>query len=283
MHYKKTKTYNSFIKSKYLSLKWKNYFYIYDKLFEKYRNKKIIFVEIGVFSGGSLFMWKNFFGKKAKIIGIDLNPESKKFEKYGFKIFIGNQADKKFWYHFYKKVGKIDILLDDGGHKNIQQISTVHYSLPYINKTGMIIVEDTHSSYIKKQFGNPSKYSFINYCNLITNSIHRRCSILNKKMNIYSKKIFSISIFESIVVFNIDEKKCFISNNITNNKKYEFIEDFRNSEYFTGVKKLISNKFNFLNKTVFLRKIIRKIFYKNLFLKIYENFKLRSIFKIIIK
>ena len=82
MHYKKTKTYNSFIKSKYLSLKWKNYFYIYDKLFKKYRNKKIIFVEIGVFSGGSLFMWRNFFGKKAKIIGIDLNPESKKFEKY---------------------------------------------------------------------------------------------------------------------------------------------------------------------------------------------------------
>jgi len=65
MHYKKTKTYNSFIKSKYLSLKWKNYFYIYDKLFEKYRNKKIIFVEIGVFSGGSLFMWRNFFGKQA--------------------------------------------------------------------------------------------------------------------------------------------------------------------------------------------------------------------------
>ena len=29
MHYKKTKTYNSFIKSKYLSLKWKNYFYTF--------------------------------------------------------------------------------------------------------------------------------------------------------------------------------------------------------------------------------------------------------------
>ena len=86
MNFDKTKTYKSFKKSKYLSIKHKNYFYIYDKLLEKYRNKNITFVEIGIFSGGSLFMWKNFFGKKARIIGIDLNPEAKKFEKDGFEI-----------------------------------------------------------------------------------------------------------------------------------------------------------------------------------------------------
>jgi len=279
----KSNTFEIFKKTPKLSMKWSSYFQVYDQILKPYKNKKVKFVEVGVSNGGSLFIWKKYFAKNSIIIGVDLNPDAKKLEKYGFKIFIGNQADKNFWYHFYKKVGKIDILLDDGGHKNIQQISTVHYSLPYINKTGMIIVEDTHSSYIKKQFGNPSKYSFINYCNLITKSIHRRCSIFNKKMNIYSKKIFSINIFESIVVFNIDEKKCFISNSITNNKKYEFTDDFRNNEYFTGVKKLISNKFNFLNKVTFIRKIIRKIFYKNLFFKIYENFKLRNIFKIIIK
>jgi len=264
-------------------MKWSSYFQVYDQIFKLYKNKKIKFVEVGVSNGGSLFLWKKYFAKNSSIIGIDLNPDVKKLEKYGFKIFIGNQTDKNFWNSFYKKVGKIDILLDDGGHKNIQQISTVHYSLPYINKTGMIVVEDTHSSYIKKQFGNPSKYSFINYCNLITESIHRRCNIFNKKMNIYSKKIFSINVFESIVVFNIDEKKCFISNNITNNKKYEFTDDFRNNEYFPRVKKLISKKFNFLNKITFLRKIVRKVFYKNLFFKTYENFKLRSIFKTINK
>jgi len=37
-------------------------------------------------------MWRNFFGKKAKIIGIDLNPESKKFKKYGFKIILIDKA-----------------------------------------------------------------------------------------------------------------------------------------------------------------------------------------------
>ena len=69
-------------------------------------------------------MWKKFFGKKARIIGIELNPDAKRLEKFGFEIFIGDQSDPFFWKKFYKKVGKIDVLLDDGGHKKIQQITS---------------------------------------------------------------------------------------------------------------------------------------------------------------
>ena len=122
MTYLNTFSYKYFKKSKFFSSKHKNYFQIYDTLFSKYRNKKITFVEIGIFSGGSLFMWRNFFGKKAKIIGIELNPEAKKFEKYNFKIEIGSQSSEEFWKKFFSKYGKVDIVLDDGGHTNYQQI-----------------------------------------------------------------------------------------------------------------------------------------------------------------
>ena len=61
-------------------------------------------------------MWREFFGKDARIIGIDLNPKAKQFEKYGFEIFIGDQSSKKFWSNFYNEVGNIDILLDDGSY-----------------------------------------------------------------------------------------------------------------------------------------------------------------------
>lgn len=64
-----------FKSSKYWSLKYKNYFNVYENIFKNFKNKKVTFVEVGVFSGGSLFMWRKFFGKKARIIGIDLNPE----------------------------------------------------------------------------------------------------------------------------------------------------------------------------------------------------------------
>ena len=103
MSFKKNLSYKAFSKSKFKSIKHSTYFEVYDELFSKFRNKKITFVEIGILGGGSLFMWRNYFGKKAEIIGIELNPNAKKLEKYGFKIYIGSQSDKKFWNKFYKK------------------------------------------------------------------------------------------------------------------------------------------------------------------------------------
>ena len=113
---KNTKSFKSFSKSPYYSTKHSTYFDTYDLLLEKYKGKKITFVEVGIWGGGSLFMWRDFFGPKARIIGIDLNPEAIKWEKDGFEIFIGNQSDPAFWEDFISKVGPIDVLLDDGGH-----------------------------------------------------------------------------------------------------------------------------------------------------------------------
>ena len=61
----------------YLSIKYDTYFPAYEALFQKYVGREITIVEVGVFSGGSLFMWREFFGPKARIIGIDLNPDAR--------------------------------------------------------------------------------------------------------------------------------------------------------------------------------------------------------------
>ena len=276
---KKLEIFKLFKKSKKFSIKWSSYSQVYDKIFSKYKNKKIKFVEIGVANGGSLFMWQKFFGKKAKIIGIDLNPNAKKLEKYGFKIYIGSQSDKKFWDHFYKMEGKVDLILDDGGHKNLQQISTVHYSLPHIIDGGKIVVEDTSLSYVKKEFNNPSKYSFINFAKNIIDIIHRRSPLLNKNLNFYSKKIFSVEFFESIVVFSIDSRKCFLNKEVSNNAKNEWAIDYRHSEYFRELKNKLDKKYSYLNKRSFFRRIIRKLFYRNFMFNIIDNFKIKKIFK----
>ncbi len=276
---KKLSIYKSFANSEKYSIKWSNYFQVYEKILSNYRNKRIKFVEIGVANGGSLFMWKKYFGKKAKIIGIDLNPNAKKLEKNGFKIYIGNQSDKKFWDHFYKKEGKVDIILDDGGHKNLQQISTVHYSLPYIKDGGKIIVEDTGTSYVKKEFNNPSKYSFINYAKNIVDNIHRRSPLLKKELSFYSKKIFLVEFFESIVVFSIDSKKCFENKEVANKAHNEWAIDYRHNEYFGNLKFKLDRKYGLLNKRSFFRRIIRKIFYRNFIYNLLDNIKIKKIFR----
>ena len=62
------KLFKSFRTAPKYSIKWSNYFEIYENIFRKFVNKKITFVEIGIGDGGSLFMWKNFFGKKRELL-----------------------------------------------------------------------------------------------------------------------------------------------------------------------------------------------------------------------
>tara|TARA_B100001057_G_C22603525_1_gene853749 strand:+ start:58 stop:792 length:735 start_codon:yes stop_codon:yes gene_type:complete len=201
------KTKNSFIKSKNLSNKHLNYFDVYDDLFNSYIDKKIVFVEVGVLNGGSLFMWRDYFGPKARIIGIDLNPAAKKFEKDGFEIFIGNQEKQKFWDDFYKKVGTVDILLDDGGHTNNQQTITTLNSIENINDDGLLVIEDTHTSYMK-EFGNPSENSFVNFSKKNIDYINFRFPNIGEVKDLFYKNVFSISFFESIICYKINRKIC---------------------------------------------------------------------------
>ena len=82
--------------SPYRSIKHESYFEVYDFLLEEYIGRDITFVEIGVLDGGSLFMWRDFFGEKARIIGVEINESAKVWEDYGFEIFIGSQSDPKW-------------------------------------------------------------------------------------------------------------------------------------------------------------------------------------------
>ena len=189
--------------SPYRSIKHKSYFSVYDNLLKEYIGKDITFVEIGVLDGGSLFMWREFFGEKARIIGIEINKEAKVWENYGFEIFVGSQSDPKFWQDFYDKVGKVDLVLDDGGHTYKQQIVTVECSLENIKPNGKILVEDTYTSY-EKEYGYPSNYSFIKYASNLVDGMNLRTPKIKSK-KIPNNLISSISFFESIVAINMDK------------------------------------------------------------------------------
>ena len=267
------KIFKSFKSSPKSSIKWNNYFEIYEKILHKFINKKVTLVEIGVGNGGSLFMWKKFLGKKAKIIGIEMNPKAKKLEKYGFKIFIGDQADPFFWKSFYKNVGNIDILIDDGGHTNLQQITSLMESLKHMKNNGIIVIEDTHTSFINyKGFKNPSKNSFINFSTKIIENIHRRNPMLKKKMNLISQMIHSIEYFDSIVSINIKKNKMSYSKNLQNNKKLEaFFDDYRF--------KRVEQKNLKRNQNQIKELIISKISKKSSIQNIYENFLIKKYFR----
>lgn len=221
--------YKSYLQSPYLSLKHSAYFQVYEELLSKYRNKPIIFVEVGVLNGGSLFMWRHFFGSQARIIGVDFNPLAKRWEQDGFEIHIGSQSDPQFWQNFFNSIGMVDVLLDDGGHTNEQQIVTTHQSIPFIKDGGLMIVEDAHASYFK-DFGNPSKYSFINYAKLFIDGINARFPGVNVVQNMFRDAVYSAHFYDSIVAFAIDRRKCFTSSWTSNEGKTFEAEDYRHHD-----------------------------------------------------
>lgn len=277
----KLRLFQIFKKLGYVSLKCDTYFQTYEDLFGKYTNKNITFVEIGVLHGGSLFMWREYFGPKARIIGIDLNPKALELEKQGFEIFIGSQSDKKFWKDFYSKVGSIDILLDDGGHSNDQQIVTLAESLDNINDGGLLVTEDVHTSYFKK-FGNPSKFSFINYSKYLIDVINSRfIETKIKTTNIFRKKIYSITHFNSIVAIKVDSKKSIETTVLKNNENEIFkTNDLRTNDYFPKISSYINKNLPILHKIPIVKKVIRYLFFSNNFiLKIKYYLKLKKYFK----
>lgn len=127
--------------------KWHHYFDIYDRHFKKFKGKEIVVVEIGVFHGGSLQLWKNYFGPQAKIFGIDINPRVAALQEENIEIIIGSQSDKNFLRKLKNELPDIDILIDDGGHKMKQQIFTFEELFQKIKPDGVYVCEDLATSY----------------------------------------------------------------------------------------------------------------------------------------
>lgn len=182
--------------------KWEHYFDIYDRHFSRFRNTDVNVVEFGVFHGGSLQMWKKYFGNKAKIYGIDINPNCKKFEEEQIKIFIGDQEDRTFLKSLIEQIPKIDILIDDGGHTMLQQINTYEELFHKIDANGVYLCEDLHTSYWPSFGGGYKKQNtFIEYSKNFIDYINAWHSKTNElQVNKFTESVYSLHYYDSILV-----------------------------------------------------------------------------------
>jgi len=124
--------------------KWQHYFPVYERHLSKYRGKEVHILEVGIYSGGSLGMWHAYFGDEAHVYGVDIEPACRSYENDSTKIFIGDQADPRFWEEVVRQVPKLDVVIDDGGHQSFQQIATLEAVLPHLQPGGVYLCEDVH-------------------------------------------------------------------------------------------------------------------------------------------
>jgi len=196
--------------------KWVHYFDIYDRHFSRFRNKEITILEIGVSQGGSLQMWKNYFGDKARIYGIDIDPRCKELEEEHVKIFIGSQSDRKFLREIKELIPPIDILIDDGGHGMIQQIVSYEELFDHVKDNGVYLCEDLHTSYwLRFGGGYKRKGTYIEYSKKFIDQLNAYHS-QQKGLTIskFTDSVDSLHYYDSILVIE-KKKKLKLSNEST--------------------------------------------------------------------
>jgi hypothetical protein len=188
--------------------KWDHYFEIYDRYFNKYIDQEVVLLEIGVSQGGSIDLWKKYFGNKLRYYGIDINPKCKQFESENVSIFIGSQEDSGFLEKLKNDLPDLDILIDDGGHTMNQQIMTFEILYDKIKDYGFYFCEDNHTSYWRSFGGGMKrKGTYIEYIKNLLDVMHLWYAGKNTfiKKHQYKNKIYSIHIYDSIVV--IEKRK----------------------------------------------------------------------------
>ena len=245
--------------------KFNHYFDIYDSYFNKFRNKKITIVEIGVYQGGSLQMWRKYFGKEATIWGIDIDPRCKSLEEENTHILIGSQEDPLFLKSIIAKIGPIDILIDDGGHTQNQQIISFEELYNQVNPDGGIyLCEDVHTSYMNVYGGGHKRNdTFIEYSKSLIDQLNAHYSEQRSlNINEITKTTNSIHFYDSIVVF---EKKLMVPPSSKMTGKWSFEYDVK--------KKTLLEKIKF-HALVKINKILQSIKLKGIFIN--EMLKLSS-------
>jgi hypothetical protein len=181
--------------------KWNHYFPVYERYFSKYRGKEVTILEIGVYHGGSMQLWKEYFGEKCNVYGVDIIPQCKQFEEDRVHIFIGSSADRTFLRTLKQQIPKIDILLDDGGHTMRQQIIAFEELFDHVKEDGVYMCEDCHTSYWTFYGGGYLRRgTFIEYCKALIDKLNA-WHFKKLKADDFTHAVRSISFYDSIVVF----------------------------------------------------------------------------------
>lgn len=130
--------------------KWLHYFPIYDQEFSQLRGKNIKVLEIGVYKGASLQLWKKFFGENAIVVGVDIDQNCKQFHlpAKNIHVEIGSQSDPIFLKNLIKNYGPFDLIIDDGSHVVSHQLASFNaLFLEGLKNGGIYFIEDLEGNY----------------------------------------------------------------------------------------------------------------------------------------
>jgi hypothetical protein len=181
--------------------KWTHYFPAYEWHFRRYVNRPVVFLEVGVQHGGSLQLWKQYFGPYAQVVGIDIDPGAS-FEEDQIAVRVGNQSDKSFLQGVVDEFGPPDVVLDDGSHIMSDVTETFRYLYSRMSQSGVYMVEDMHTAYWPETGGGlHAPTSFIEIAKSLIDEMNAETSRGAVQPTAFTAETISIHFYESLVVF----------------------------------------------------------------------------------
>jgi hypothetical protein len=183
--------------------KWHHYIPIYDKYFSRFRGTAVKFLEIGINKGGSLQMWRNYFGDDAVIYGIDIKKECAQFDGQAGQVRIGSQADPEFLNKVVDEMGGVDVVLDDGSHhmKHVRESFEILY--PRLSENGAYMIEDLHTAYLER-FGGGYRHddNFFRFLRELMDDMHRWYHKKRARHPQFAETLSGMHIHDSIAVID---------------------------------------------------------------------------------
>jgi hypothetical protein len=131
---------------------------IYDSLLSPLKYDIKTFMEVGVYNGDSLMLWRDFF-ENSKIIGVEKYLENslkaigdKNLDRIEFLKYDCSVEDELI--ELSKKYTDVDVIIDDASHVMLDQQLTLSILFKMLKPGGIYILEDLHTSY---EASNPDK------------------------------------------------------------------------------------------------------------------------------
>jgi len=122
----------------------------YDPILAPWLDKDIKLLELGVYKGHSLELWRDYF-PRSMIVGIDLALPDGFVSGERIKLFRGNQADTQFLSEVADKTAPdgFDIIIDDASHiGQLTKTAFWHLFDNHLKQGGLYAIEDWGTGYL---------------------------------------------------------------------------------------------------------------------------------------
>jgi hypothetical protein len=117
-----------------------DYAAVYERYLRSWRRRRFALLELGVYRGESLRMWRAYF-PRAKIVGLDIDPNAAR-RATGFEVFIGSQDDTKLLARVRDALQGLDVVIDDASHLYRLTVASFDALFPHLSSGGLYFIED---------------------------------------------------------------------------------------------------------------------------------------------